>query len=214
MKLEHVKSFNWEGAIRGMRNPLESWDKLDSEYVYDEVNNDFMVTLGKNDLDLAMRLSKAGSDHRKFMRQIFISIDLTMPLYWWKQFDQYRIATVTNSCSTMHCIHKKPITHRDFQPNPYGSQYYHHTMTIMIDALNNLREDFIETKYKGSWDDLIQLLPSSYLQKKTVTMNYEVLYNIYHSRKNHKLQEWQWLVVELMKQLPYTNELIKHEKGE
>lgn len=209
MKLVYVESFNWKASIRGMRNPLESWRKSDTLY---DMGHPTDLKIGKNDLGLMTRLSKAGSDHRKFMRQIGVSFDLTAPLYFWKQFDTYKISTVSNSCSTMHCIHKKPIAYHDFEPNDKGSNYYHVTLTSTIETLNILRMGFIEKGCKESWEELIHLLPSSYLQKRTITINYETVYNMYYARKNHKLKEWRWFIEQLMSFLPYTNELIKHER--
>jgi hypothetical protein len=207
MKLEHIETFNWKGAIRGMRNPLNSWIKSDTKY---NMNNPTDLTLGVNDLELMIRLSKAGSDHRKFMRQIFISFDATMPLYWWKQFDTYKIGTASNSCSTMHFIHKAPIKYEDFEQRIESSQYYEQQLLNTIATLNILRDDFINNNDKRSWNELISLLPSSYLQKRTITMTYENLYNMYNARKNHKLVEWKKMISELMETLPYAKELIIH----
>lgn len=214
IKIEETKTFGWEAAIRGMRNPMNSWDKSDthesSSYcpALDEwggaTEDGFYLLVGEDDLNLMHRLCKAGSDHRKFMRMIMVSCDITAPLYWWKEFDTYKVGTVANSCSTMHKIHAKEFTIDDFSHEhlitsekplieggdqvepPNGTWLMHRT----IQTLNQYRELYLETKDKKYWWQMIQLLPSSYNQKRTVTMNYEVLTNIYESRKNHKLDEW------------------------
>ena len=214
IKFEETKTFGWEAAIRGMRNPMNSWDKSDthesSSYcpALDEwggaTEDGFYLLVGEDDLNLMHRLCKAGSDHRKFMRMIMVSCDITAPLYWWKEFDTYKVGTVANSCSTMHKIHAKEFTLDDFSHEhliarekplieggdqvepPNGTWLMHRT----IQTLNQYRELYLETKDKKYWWQMIQLLPSSYNQKRTVTMNYEVLTNIYESRKNHKLDEW------------------------
>ena len=203
IKLEHTETFNWEGAIRGMRNPMNSWEMSDSDWEWEyETENvepyQLIYKIGKNDLDLMKKLAKAGSDHRKFMRQIFVSVDITAPLYWWKEFDTYKVGTVANSCSTMHTIHKKEFTLDDFSHENLvvsrlsEGQYrdYRIVLRYIVGVLNESREMFNETGDKGYWDAMIQLLPSSYNQKRTVTMNYENLVNMYHARKNHKLDEW------------------------
>ncbi len=219
IKFEKTEVFNFEGALRGMRNPLNSWEKGDSFFSYDYVSYDphedryEVVEIGKNDLDLAQRLIKAGSDHRKFLRQIFVSVDITAPLYWWKEFDTYKVATVANSCSTMHTIHKKEFTLEDFS-HEHLSQVALSVLNTIIDNLNFSRKAFIgafEDLPKGDkddWWDMIQLLPSSYNQKRTVTLNYETLRNIYKSRKNHKLDEWSIGFMEWIESLPYSKELI------
>lgn len=179
MRIEKTEVMNLRGAIRGMRNPLESWDKMDTNYK--------RGSLGKNDLELAKKLCKAGSDHRKFMRQIFVSVDITAPLYWWKQFDTYKIGVTQNSTSTMHKIHDKEITIDDFQIENIKDKNY---FQELVEVLEDFRKEYNRTNNKDYWYKLIELLPSSYLQKRTVTLNYEVLVNIYSSRKNHKLSEW------------------------
>ena len=219
IKFENTDVFNFDGAIRGMRNPLNSWDKSDSfncrsysedcdfcERNYSECAKYY---IGPNDLDLMKRLIKAGSDHRKFMRQILVSVDITAPLYWWKEFDTYKVATVSNSCSTMHKIQAKEFTIDDFsydhcKDDPIVENYINDTLWI----LNRAREQFLQTKDKAFWWDMIQLLPSSYNQKRTITLNYETLYNIYGSRKNHKLDEWRVGFMDWIKSLPYAEELI------
>ena len=226
IKFENTEVMNFEGAFRGMRNPLNSWDKSDSKHCIDVdskcedcgYDNDNglpcpygnPIVLGKNDLNLAQRLIKAGTDHRKFLRQIFVSVDITAPLYWWKEFDTYKVATVSNSCSTMHKIHAKEFTIDDFsydhcKDDPIVENYIIATLRI----LNRAREQFLQTNDKAFWWDMIQLLPTSYNQKRTVTLNYETLRNIYGSRRNHKLDEWSKGFMEWIDSLPYAEELIK-----
>lgn len=198
--IEHAKVMNLEGAIRGARNPLNSWSRIDS--AYDENGN---YVLGQNDLDLAKRLCKAGSDHRKFIRQILVSVDITAPMYWWKEFDTYKVATVANSTSTMHKIHSKPFALDDFSHDHLSADAVRALETLLV-FLEQRRLRFVEKKDKADWYDLIQLLPSSYNQKRTVTMNYENLLNMYYARRNHKLLEWHtycdWIL-----SLPYTKDL-------
>lgn len=192
---------NIENAIRGARNPLNSWAKQDS--YYDDEHN---YILGENDLSLAKRLCQAGSDHRKFIRQVIVSVDITAPLYWWKEYDTYKVATVANSTSTMHKIHSKAFELDDFS---------HDHMTIgsleqfktFIEYLESIRIKYIDTKDKVYWYDMIQLLPSSYNQLRTCTLNYETLVNIYHARRSHKLEEWHTLC-DWIKTLPYAKEMI------
>lgn len=194
IKIENVKTYGWEEAIRGMRNPLNSWDKSDSRkldskgYLVGEIVVDDYV-IGNNDKSLMMKLRKAGNDHRKFIRMIVVYLDITAPLYWWKEFDTYKVGTVANSCSTMHKIHDKEFTLEDFS-NEHLNIASEQVMEDVIFALNSARDDFLTTKDKHYWWQMIQLLPSSYNQKRTVMLNYEVLANIYKSRKNHKLDEW------------------------
>ncbi|MBE5039134.1 hypothetical protein [Ructibacterium gallinarum] len=200
IKLERTSVMNWEGAIRGARNPMNSWNRIDS--AYDKSGN---YILGPNDLDLARRLCKAGSDHRKFLRQIFVSVDITAPMYWWKEFDTYKVATVANSTSTMHKIHSKPFSLDDFSHDQMSAEAID-AMTALIAVLEKKRLRFVEMKEKADWYDMIQLLPSSYNQTRTVTMNYENLLNMYFARRSHKLAEWHvycdWILT-----LPYTKEL-------
>lgn len=212
IKFENTEVMGWEAAIRGMRNPMNSWEKSDS--LFNETKDfdpDYYpchFKLGKNDYNLMKRLRNAGTDHRKFMRMITVYVDITAPLYWWKEFDTYKVGTVANSCSTMHKIHAKEFTLEDFscehlidyvggEYHPYGTDRYstYHANPIdnfecTISTLNKCRLKYIETKDKKYWWQMIQLLPSSYNQKRTVMLNYEVLANIYKSRKNHKLDEW------------------------
>ena len=202
IKFENTEVCGIRHAIRGMRNPLNSWDKSDS--CEDTIYNTFK--LGENDKGLVMKLSKAGTDHRKLLRMITVYADITAPLYWWKEFDTYKVGTVANSCSTMHTIHKRDLTIDDFSINNNQAGYY---VDIIID-LNALREKYCKTKDIETFRTLIGLLPSSYNQKRTVMLNYEVLANIYKSRQGHKLKEWHEFI-EWIEWLPY-NELIRGEK--
>lgn len=201
LKTERTSVMNLENAIRGARNPMNSWAKSDS--AYDEAGN---YILGENDLALAKKLCRAGSDHRKFVRQILVSVDITAPLYWWKEFDTYKVATVANSTSTMHKIHAKPFETADFSVDKLSDGALAAFRTYM-DYMEQTRRRFVETRDKHDWYDLIQLLPSSYNQLRTVTMNYETLINIYYARRAHKLDEWHvfcdWILT-----LPYAADLI------
>lgn len=238
LKIENVEVYGWEAAIRGMRNPMNSWEKSDSgwEPQFDTeqgpVAGEFVI--GPKDLDLMTRLRNAGTDHRKFMRMITVYLDITAPLYWWKEFDTYKVGTVANSCSTIHKIHAKEFTLDDFScehlitnkdSDCYDASYRWHSesantnlyatpldgLKVIIGILNANREAYLETKNKEYWWQLIQLLPSSYNQRRTVMLNYEVLTNIYHARKNHKFDEWHdfchWIET-----LPYAKELIIGEE--
>ena len=216
LKIENTETYGWEAAIRGMRNPKNSWDKSDSEWKYyggDCYNGVFVI--GKNDLDLMMRLRNAGTDHRKYLRMITVYCDITAPLYWWKEYDTYKVSTVANSCSTMHKIHAKEFTLNDFSHEHLNS----HAIEVLkktIDELNNYRDFCVAwegcginlkkmyelSDRKDAWWQMIQLLPSSYNQKRTVELNYEVLANMYKSRKNHKLDEWHTLC-DWIEELPY-----------
>ena len=193
---------NLENAIRGARNPLNSWGRMDSSY-----DNEGNYVLGNNDLDLAKRLAKAGSDHRKFLRQIFVSVDITAPLYWWKEFDTYKVGTVANSCSTMHKIHSKPFEREDFSCDRMDAPALE-ALDALIAFLEAERVKFCDNKEdRQPWHNMIQLLPSSYNQMRTVSMNYENLINMYYARKNHKLAEWH-TYCDWIKSLPYAEELI------
>ncbi|MBQ2275217.1 MAG: hypothetical protein U0L23_06970 [Lachnospiraceae bacterium] len=205
LKIERDSVMNLENAMRGARNPMNSWNRMDS--YYDEEGN---YQLGENDLDLAKRLRKAGSDHRKFMRQIFVSVDITAPLYWWKEYDTYKVATVANSTSTMHKIHSKPFEMEDFSCD-HMSENTKKEMEKVIAYLEVLRNQYLETKDKQYWYDMIQFLPSSYNQMRTCSFNYETLVNIYFSRKNHKLEEWHTFC-HWIETLPYAKELILGEE--
>lgn len=204
IKFENTEVMGWEHAIRGMRNPLNSWNKSDSEFLLDIETGKPACIIGENDMDLMKRLRDAGSDHRKYLRMITVYVDITAPLYWWKEFDTYKVGTVANSCSTMHKIADKEFTLEDF-----SLEHLIRSNATLIEKviirLNFAREQFLETKDKKWWWQMIQLLPSSYNQKRTVMFNYEVLRNMYHSRKNHKLDEWSIGFVKWVKDLPYSN---------
>lgn len=191
IKIENTEVVGWEHAIRGMRNPLNSWDKSDSGLVdyehFEEVY--WYYNIGENDLSLMKKLRNAGSDHGKFMRMITVYVDITAPLYWWKEFDTYKIGTVANSCSTMHKIHAKEFTLDDFSHEHLMPENEALLKEIVV-SLNECREWYINTKDKDYWWQMIQMLPSSYNQKRTIMLNYEVLANMYKSRKFHKLDEW------------------------
>lgn len=202
INVERIEVFNWEGAIRGMRNPLNSWDKGDSYWL----NDDFIV--GENDLALMRRLVKAGSDERKFMRQILVSLDINAPFYWWKEFDTYKVGTTANSCSTMHTLHTRDLVIGDFSHEHFSAPEKQ-MLEAIVEMINFNRKSYIETKDKEYWYRMIQLLPTSYNQTRTVTLNYEVLRNIYHARKHHKLDEWR-AFCEVIEGLPYS-ELITME---
>lgn len=207
IKIENIETYGWEAAVRGMRNPKNSWDMSDSgwEFVEDpsiiNPNDEVKFVLGENDLKLMHTLAKAGSDHGKFLRMITVTMDITAPLYWWKEFDTYKVGTVANSCSTMHKIHAKEFTLDDFS---------HEHLTIecrdllekIIVCLNAKRDLYNRGKEKHDWWQMIQLLPTSFNQRRTVQMNYAVALNMYHARKNHKLDEWHVLCDEI-KFLPY-----------
>ena len=201
LTVDKITVLNFENAIRGARNPMNSWARMDS--YYDEDGN---FVLGDNDLSLAARLAKAGSDHRKYLRQIIVSMDISAPLYWWKEFDTYKVGTVANSCSTMHKIQAKEFTRADFSCEKM-SEGALSVLDSVIAFMEQERLAFIETKDKAHWHNMIQLLPTSYNQLRTVTLNYEVLINIYRARRYHKLDEWKILCAEIEK-LPYAKELI------
>lgn len=248
IKIENQEVVGWEHAIRGMRNPMNSWDKSDSgtcgnknhigclncsnggskidceqmmkmdmAFGYGvkpcgKKDFDGEYQVGHNDLDLMKRLASAGTDHRKFVRMIVVYADVTAPLYWWKEYDTYKVGTVANSCSTMHKIHDKKFTLDDFSCE-HLDNFSMNTLDSLIWHLNKCREKFIETKDKKMWWQIIQLLPSSYNQKRTIMLNYEVLKNMYHSRKNHKLDEWKTFC-DWIETLPYAKELICNERND
>lgn len=222
IKIEKYEVFGWESAIRGLRNPMNSWDKSDSDFeckdcdgcYYDNDSNveksegvvstwcnHQALRIGHNDLSLMKKLVKAGSDHSKFMRMINVTADITAPLYWWKEYDTYKVGTVTNSCSTMHKIHEKEFTLDDFS-HEHLSTHFKTDLECTILSLNYARKKFLETSDKDFWWQMIQLLPSSYNQKRTVQLNYAVLRNMYFSRRNHKLDEWRNFC-EWVETLPY-----------
>lgn len=202
LKVERAGVMNLENAMRGARNPLNSWDRMDSGY-----NKAGEYVLGERDLDLARRLCAAGSDHRKFLRQILVTMDITAPLYWWKEFDTYKVGTVANSTSTMHKLHARPLALEDFSTD-------HLTPASLaeferyVGYLEEVRRRFVAGKDRADWYDLIQLLPSSYNQMRTVTMNYEVLVHIYFARRDHKLDEWHTLCAALL-ELPYARQMLE-----
>lgn len=226
MQLTNLEVFNFKGAFRGMRNPMNSWEKSDSDFIYNT------ELLGPNDIKLAQKLIKAGNEHRKFLRQILVSFDLTAPLYFWKEFDTYKIGTVSNSTSTMHKLASTPITldcfevenldltaekiKADLYLNQDDEKPVYNLDTLwkvsdiwdgIIEECENLRLLFLKTKDKKYWKALIQMLPESWLQTRTITMNYENVLSIIHQRHNHKLSEWNWLVKQF-KELPYAYELL------
>lgn len=213
LKIENFEVFGWEHAIRGMRNPKNSWEKSDSgwEPQFDTEQGPMVgeFVIGPKDLDLMTRLRNAGTDHRKFMRMIVVYVDITAPLYWWKEFDTYKIGTVANSCSTMHKIADKKFTMEDFSCEhlfdfcPNCDTDSETVLRYTISWLNHCREKYLETKDKKYWWQMIQLLPSSYNQRRTVMLNYEVLANIYKSRKDHKLDEWHTFC-DWIETLPYS----------
>lgn len=245
LKIENTEVIGWEAAVRGMRNPMNSWDKSDSfchptlghcndcpvrgkcAYIFEQNGKPYRRDIGPNDHDLMMRLRNAGTDHRKFMRMITVYLDITAPLYWWKEFDTYKVGTVANSCSTMHKIAAKEFTLEDFShehlidgydacdictceyDGPYNPK---DVLKLMVEMLNEARQLYLETKDKKYWWQMIQLLPTSYNQKRTVMLNYEVLANIYKSRRNHKLDEWHTFC-DWIEELPYS-ELITGKEYE
>ena len=205
--IEHEDVSGFDVAIRGMRNPLNSWERSDSEWEYDEITDGLKLNIGMNDLTLMYDLVRAGSDHSKFMRMINVTMDVTAPLYWWKEYDTYKVGTVANSCSTMHTIHKKEFELADFShEHLVGSA--EGALMIVIDTLNMYRNLFLTTsnseEKKEYWWQLIQLLPTSFNQKRTIQLNYQVLRNIYHARKNHKLDEWRYFCT-MIEKLPYSD---------
>ncbi len=205
IEIELAHTYGWEDAIRGMRNPLDSWDRADSFWTWDEYGAP-VFRVGPNDLALAQKLVRAGTDHSKFMRQIVVSMDIKAPLYWWKEYDTYKIGTVANSCSTMHKIHAKELTLDSFS-HEHLNDAYKRVLEDYIYYINIAREAYLENKDKLWWWQIIQTLPASYNQLRTVTLNYEVLRRIYRARKNHKLDEWRELCRHI-ETLPYAKELI------
>ena len=220
LKIENFEVLGWEHAIRGMRNPMNSWEKSDSNFFDDSEGHVCnicqghgsmsLIEIGPNDYTLMKNLRNAGTDHRKFMRMITVYLDITGPMYWWKEFDTYRVGVDKNSCSTMHKIHAKEFTLEDFSCeklyDPLGD------LRPIVDRLNVYRERYLETKDKNDWWQMIQLLPTSYNQKRTVMLNYEALANIYKSRRNHKLDEWHTFC-DWIEELPYS-ELITGKEYE
>lgn len=244
LKISNFEVLGWEHAIRGMRNPMNSWDKMDSGWKTDCTNEHLIVDsdtegyfelgLGPNDRKLMMQLRNSGTDHRKFMRMITVYVDILAPLYWWKEFDTYKIGTVANSCSTMHKIAEKEFTLEDFShehlidydlyscdevdgPVIDGAPHVGcggvQLLNLTINVLNYYRNKYLETNDKKYWWQMIQLLPSSYNQKRTVMLNYEVLANIYKSRRNHKLDEWHTFC-DWIEELPYSELITGYEENE
>ena len=211
IRVEHIDTWGFEHAIRGMRNPLNSWGRSDSSFGYEAYSGEFVPNLkiGENDLDLMHRLYVGGQPHRKYLRQIFAVMDITAPLYWWKEFDTYKVGTTANSCSTMHKITAKEFTLDDFSHehllDPHG------LLADIVTDLNSWREDYLQSKNKDYWWQLIQLLPSSYNQRRTVSMTYENVMNILDYRENHKLDEWREFC-EILRGLPYIKEIRGEKK--
>ena len=218
--VENIETYGFEAAIRGMRNPMNSWELSDSKWI-ETLDGPFYL-IGPNDEKLMRRLAKAGNDHRKYLRMITVTMDITAPLYWWKEFDQYKVGTVTNSTSTMHKIHAKEFTLDDFSydrlihdqttftwtQDDLGTKFYASSLDglkLIIGLLNANREAYLETKDKKYWWQMIQLLPSSYMQKRTVCLNFEALANMYHARKGHKLDEWEVFRTHIDTGIPYSD---------
>ena len=239
IKIENIQTMGWEGALRGMRNPLNSWDKADSAYASDIERTDtnlaaygtkldrYDFVVGQNDFALCLKLIKAGSEHRKFLRMIHVQMDIIAPLYWWKEFDTYKVGTTTNSCSTMHKIAVKEFTLDDFShehllddqddfENENGQVYSYKDFLYydVLDVLNKARRQYLETKDKKYWWQMIQLLPSSYNQRRTIDMSMETVLNILHQRSHHKLDEWIELCDTMLKKIPYCQEFYNAMKGD
>lgn len=207
IEISCVQTYGWEAAVRGMRNPMNSWDKIDSSSHYDTYAHENVFRIGPNDMALMQKLIKAGPDHAKFLRMIGISMDILAPLYWWKEMDTYKIGTVANSCSTMHKIAAKEFRMSDFSTEHLNEDSLN-MLESLIATLNFNRLLFLKDGNKKWWWQMIQLLPSSYNQKRTVTLNYEVARRQYHARKNHKQDEWSEGYCKALEQLPYAKELI------
>lgn len=210
IKIEQTDVCGWESAIRGMRNPMNSWDKSDSKW--DGFGDADGFSIGENDLNLMKRLAKGGAVHAKYRRMITVYVDITAPLYWWKEFDTYKVGTVANSCSTMHKIHAKEFELKDFSREDLTERSLI-ILESVIDELNFNRDLFITTKDKKCWKQMIQLLPTSYNQKRTIMLNYEVLVGMYRDRKNHKLDEWHTFC-DWIKSLPYSELIIGDMESE
>lgn len=207
IKVENIEVFGWEAAMRGMRNPMNSWAKSDTVFAgWDDKS----PIIGKNDLKLMKNLRKAGTDYRKYLRMINVTMDITAPMYWWKEYDTYKVGTVANSCSTMHKIADKEFTLDDFSIEHLNNDVIEKPFKDIINCLNFFRELYIRNKDKDDWWQLIQLLPSSYNQRRTVQLNYEVLLNMYHARKEHKLDEWREFC-KIIESLPYFKEICLDE---
>ena len=226
IKIENIQTMGWEGALRGMRNPLNSWDKADSAYASDIERTDtnlaaygtkldrYDFVIGQNDLALCLKLIKAGSEHRKFLRMIHVQMDIIAPLYWWKEFDTYKVATTSNSCSTMHKIAAKPFKIDDFSYE-HLSELGDRMLEDIVDHMNFWRNRYLENpSNKLIWWQMIQLLPTSYDQRRTVDMSMETVLNILHQRSHHKLDEWVELCDTMLKQIPYCQEFYNAVKGD
>ena len=208
IKVEKIDVWGFEHAVRGMRNPMDSWDKGDSRYLatgkrYENIE----YVVGENDLDLMKRLYSAGVEHRTWARMVYVSMDITAPLYWWKEMDRYGVGKAQVSCSTMHTIHKKEFTLDDFSHDNLNGYCVVHTLEPLIHDLNDQRNLYLQSKSKTFWNNMIQLLPSSYNQKRTVCMSYEVVFKIIKERTGHKLSEWNDFV-DILKGLPYVSEIM------
>ena len=203
IKVEYVDVWGFEHAIRGMRNPMNSWDKSDSYYVYNFADGEKTYHIGPNDIKLMNTLYKGGSEERKFLRMIHVSMDITAPLYWWKEFDTYKVGTVANSCSTMHKIHAKEFTMDDFSSEHLIIGDGTGVLRNIINALNAFRLNYLASKNKKHWWQMIQLLPTSYNQRRTVDFNYEVAISMINQRQSHKLDEWRIFVLQELQKLPY-----------
>lgn len=225
MKFEKTDVWGFDHALRGMRNPMESWNKSDSHYRYleeseeedEKILSGNYYQIGKNDLELAQKLIRAGEPHRKFLRQIFVSVDITAPLYWWKEADTYKVGTVANSTSTMHRLASTPITKECFEMDDFNDVYLgsedfdfplKSSWESLINDLEFLRKKYNETQDKRYWKELIRLLPESWLQKRTITMNYENILNMIKYRKDHKLTEWSGAFMDWVKTLPYADKFL------
>ena len=226
IKIENIQTMGWEGALRGMRNPLNSWDKADSAYASDIERTDTNIVaygtkldrydfvIGQNDLALCLKLIKAGSEHRKFLRMIHVQMDITAPLYWWKEFDTYKVATTSNSCSTMHKIAANPFELNDFS-REHLSELGDEVLEDIVDHMNFWRDKYLENPSdKRIWWQMIQLLPTSYNQRRTIDMNMETVSNILHQRSHHKLDEWTELCATMLKKIPYCQEFYNAMEGE
>lgn len=226
IKIENIQTMGWEGALRGMRNPLNSWDKADSDYASNIERTDTNIAaygtkldrydfvIGQNDLALCLKLIKAGSEHRKFLRMIHVQMDITAPLYWWKEFDTYKVSTTSNSCSTMHKIAVKPFELNDFS-REHLSELGDEVLEDIVDHMNFWRDKYLENQSdKRIWWQMIQLLPTSYNQRRTIDMSMETVLNILHQRSHHKLDEWIELCATMLKKIPYCQEFYNAMKGD
>lgn len=201
---ENTEVWGIEHALRGMRNPMNSWNRIDSK-----INSEGLFEIGPNDLDLAKRLFKAGPEHRKYLRQIFVSVDISAPRYWWQEFDTYKIGTTANSCSTMHKLHYKKFEVEDFEINEDDSEQVKLLMSVICDNLNVLREHYLQTKSFEYIRQMKKILPESYIQRRTITMNFEVLLNMVKQRKSHRLPEWKVDFMNWVNEIPYFTNIVE-----